>query len=385
MKTDHLVIGGGYFGCSIAYHLARTGASVLLIDQNELISGASGANFGCVQVQDATPGICTQMSLEGIRLIEKAREELGTDFGYRRTGSIVVAENETQLSILETQYQKKKEEGLDVRWMTGPEVAAAEPNLARGSLLGAIWYEQGLLWPFAYLFAYIKKGREFGLTVREHAPADHLLMSGGACCGAVLADGEEIEAGQVIVTAGAGSRQLCRTAGLDVPVFSSKSECFVTEPCAPFLQNTYSSAGFFAEAHDPDKAAASLCLAQSIHGNLLVAETTKPEKLYEPAHADLTSPEHCERISRLALAYFPALADIPVLRSWVTSSPSTPQMLPVFGPSPIPGLFIAAGFKSASVMSKLAGELTADHFSGKELRYDLSDFIGQASLIEESR
>ena len=47
------------------------------------------------------------------------------------------------------------------------------------------------------------------------------------------------------------------------------------------------------------------------------------------------------------------------------------------------GLFIAAGFKSASVMSKLAGEMTAEYFSGKKMRYDWSEFIGQAKRIAE--
>ena len=381
MKTEYLVIGGGYFGCSIACHLAKTGAKTLLIDQNELISGASGANFGCVQVQDAEPGVCTQMSLEGLRLIEEARTELESDLGYRRIGSIVVAENEKQLAIVEERFREKKEAGLAVKWLTGKELEEQEPNLAPGKLLGAVWYEQGQLWPFAYLYAYIKKGRACGLEIREHARAIRLLLSGGRVEGAVLDSGEEIHAKETIVTAGCGTRAICLTAGLDVPVFSSKSECFVTEACRPFLRNTYSSAGFFAEAHDPDKAAASLCLAQSIHGNLLVAETTKPEKLCRSAFLDLTSPEHCKKVSRLALTYFPALRDIPVLRSWVTFSPCTPKMMPVFGPSMIPGLFIAAGFKSASVMSKLAGELTAEYFTGKTPRYDLSGFISQAVRI----
>ena len=381
MKTEYLVIGGGYFGCSIAYHLAKEGFAALLIDGGELISGASGANFGCVQVQDASSGTSMAMTLEGIRLVENARAELGSDFGYRRTGSIVVAENERQLAVLEDRFREKRGEGLDVRWLDANDVERQEPNLAPGRILAAIWYEQGILWPFGYLYAYIRKGREYGLSVRENTPAARLLMSGGTCRGVVLASGEEIEADHVIVAAGCGTRDLCATAGLDVPVFSSKSECFVTEPCRPFLRNTYSSAGFFADAHDPEKAAASLCLAQSLHGNLLVAETTTPAGLCEEKRADLTSRTHCERISRLALTYFPALNDIPVLRSWVTNSPFTPTMLPVFGPSEIPGLFIAAGFKSASVMSKLAGELTADHFAGRRMRYDLSEFIGQAKRI----
>lgn len=381
MKVNYLIIGGGYFGCSIAYHLAKTGAPTLLVDSNEVISGASGANFGCVQVQDAIPGIAMDMTLEGFRLTEAARKELESDFEFRRTGSAVVAENEHQLELLEKRFENKRNAGLDVTWLTKEQLEAQEPNLAKDRTLAAIWYEQGILTPFVYLYAFLRKGKEYGLQVREHARVSSLLMSGKACTGARLESGEEIEADHVIISAGSGTRALCATAGLDVPVFTSKSESFVTESCRPFLRNTYFSAGFFAEAHDPQKAAASLCLAQTAHGNILAAETTKPNELFKPEHADLTSVEHCSRISKLALTYFPALKDIPVLRSWVTQSPYTPTMQPVFGPSEVPGLFVAAGFKSAAVMSKLVGEMVAEYFTDGIIRHDWSGFIGQSSLL----
>jgi len=155
----------------------------------------------------------------------------------------------------------------------------------------------------------------------------------------------------------------------------------VSEALAPFVRNYYSSAGFFAEAHDPNAAAASLCIAQSEHGNLLIAETTKPDFLYEARYADATSPEHCRKVSALALEYFPALRDVSIQRSWVTQSPYTPSGLPVFGPGGVPGLFLAAGFKSCAVMSRLVGELTRDYLERGTCRYDLREFTDQIRKV----
>jgi len=53
-SPEAIVVGGGLVGSSIAYHLTRAGVSTLLIEQGDLASGASGANFGNVQVADAT-------------------------------------------------------------------------------------------------------------------------------------------------------------------------------------------------------------------------------------------------------------------------------------------------------------------------------------------
>lgn len=382
MKYTYLIVGGGYHAISCAYHLSKTGAPTLLVTDGELIGGASGANFGCVQVQDCSMGTSMQLTMDGIKRVRAASEELGCDIGYKDIGSLIVAENEIQLEELKKVYEAKRAAGMDLTWLDAKEVEAAEPNLAPGKILAATYYEQGRLYPFAYLYAMIRRGKEAGLEVREHSKAAKLLMQGNTCTGVELVSGEIIEAEQVVVAAGAGTRALMAGIGWDAPVFNIKAECFVSEPLKPFLNNYYSSAGFFAEAHSTEKAAATLCIHQSPHGNLLIAETTKPDHLYKNEHFDLTSHEHCDNIARLAIEYFPALADVQILRSWVTASPSTPTCLPLFGPSQVPGLFLACGFKSSAVLSKIIGEVTRDILTGKDVPYDLSEFIGQVTRME---
>jgi len=49
-KTDVIIIGGGYLGSSIAYHLATRNVRTILIEKRKLGDGSSGANFGNIQV-----------------------------------------------------------------------------------------------------------------------------------------------------------------------------------------------------------------------------------------------------------------------------------------------------------------------------------------------
>ncbi len=65
---DVVVVGGGLIGSAAAYHLAKSGVRTLLLEQGDLASGASGANFGNVQVQDAEFGLSLELSLQGYEL-----------------------------------------------------------------------------------------------------------------------------------------------------------------------------------------------------------------------------------------------------------------------------------------------------------------------------
>ncbi len=372
---DTIVIGGGYFGCASAYYLAKSGARTLLIDQAEIGRGASGANFGNVQVQDSSMGLNLELTLAGFEMMKNMEKELDSDLGYQPCRSIVGAESPLHLPVLEKEYHEKKEAGLDIHWFQGKDLYELEPNMNPKAVLAATYFEQGKLYPFHYLYALVRCGKKHGLQVQENCPVDSLLMEAGKCKGVVLKDGRTIRSENTVVAAGAGTHDICLTANLDVPVHSVKAECFVTEAIAPFLNTYYSSAAFFAEAHDPEKASASLCIGQSHYGNLLLGETTKPHHIVKNHLQDCTSIVHCTDMREKLAHYAPAASRLQILRSWVTASPFTENNEPIFGKSPVSGLIIAAGFKSAVVLSALVGTLVAEMALHNRCKYDLSGFM----------
>ena len=50
-RYDVAVVGGGITGCATAYHLARAGASVVLLERSEVGTEASGRNAGSLHGQ----------------------------------------------------------------------------------------------------------------------------------------------------------------------------------------------------------------------------------------------------------------------------------------------------------------------------------------------
>ena len=383
MKTDYdvIVAGAGYHGCACAYFLAKAGLRTLLIDKGAVGSGASGANFGNVQVQDCSPGLSYDLTLAGYERMKTMEAELQTSIGYRDRGSLLVADRDKYLPMLRDAYETKKAAGLPVRWLEGDRLIEEEPNLAQSGIRAASFCMEGNVYPFHYLYALVMRGREAGLDVAEDTGVKALYLEGGRCRGIVLENETVIHSGHVVAAAGAGTKELCRTAGLDIPVETVKAEGFATEAIGPFLRNYYSSAGFFAEAHNPERASVSLCISQSHYGNLLVAETTKPYHKVDPALSDCTSVEHVRELTAALVRIFPVLDGIRILRSWCTSSPYTADMLPYFGKSPVDGLLLAAGFKSSVVMSAVVGETIRDLVSKDACRYDLSEFTDRIKRI----
>lgn len=379
-KYGAIVIGGGYFGCSSAYFVAKAGFPTLLIESKEISRGASGANFGNVQVQDATMGLSYELTLAGFARMKTMEQELDSDIGYEPCGSLIVAERTAHLPELRKLFEEKRDAGLDVKWLEGEALYEAEPNMAPGSVIAASYFEQGKVYPFHYMYALVRQGRKHGLDVAEFTTVKSLLLEGGHCTGVILNDGQTIRAEHVVVAAGSGTGSICATAGLEVPIRSVKAEAFVTESIQPFLRTYYSSAAFFADAHSQEHASTSLCISQSHYGNLLIAETTKPHPAVDAARQDCTSLEHCRNIKEQLVHTFPALEQIQILRSWVTPSPFTDNYEPIFGKSPIPGLILAAGFKSAVVMSGIVGETVRDLVTKDSCAWDLTPYMASVSI-----
>ncbi len=378
---DAIVIGGGYPGCSIAYHLAKAGVKTLLLEKNEISSGASGGNFGCIQVQDASLGLSLDLTLRSFERVMKYEEELDADLELASLGSLIAATNEAEMEELESLYRGKKDAGLDIMLYGPKELAQAEPNMNHERFLGATYFRQGRLNPFKLMYAFLRRGRAYGLQVREHAEVDRLYLEGGQVKGVVLADGEILRATQTIVAAGAWSKSICRTAGLHVPVEYVRAEGFVTEPLKPFLNNYYSSASFFTEAHDVDGVGMSLCMGQTQSGNLLIGETSKPGHVPPGEASRLTSFDHFVKVKEAVSEYFPALAKVNILRAWTTPSPYTDSMEPILGDVGMPGLLLSTGFKSCVIMTAVAGDIITDLVTKGETFCDLRSFNAQVTRL----
>src|SRR5688500_5558551 len=83
LSPDVLVIGGGIVGAASAYHLARRGADVLLLEAEQLAFGATGRNLGFIWVHTRRAGPELELVMATRTGLESLPEELRADFGLR--------------------------------------------------------------------------------------------------------------------------------------------------------------------------------------------------------------------------------------------------------------------------------------------------------------
>lgn len=214
-----LIVGSGIVGASTAFHLARAGTDVVVVDRHT-VGQATAAGAGVVfpyQQAVQPPG---WRPLVGGTLEHWADvvDPFGAEAGVAATEAVYLADDEAELRDLHGSLEPLAgEPGYDVlgkvRWLAPGELADQVPVL-RTDLPG-----------LAYPGARRVDGRVLTdrlLTAAEEHGATRLTgtaaveASGDTVRARV--DGEPVPADAVVVAAGAWSRELCAPLGVDLPV-----------------------------------------------------------------------------------------------------------------------------------------------------------------------
>src|SRR5437879_4211102 len=84
-RADAVVVGGGCMGTSIAFHLARRGVDVVLVERGHVASGATGHSGALVrQHYEARIGI--RLARESLGFFQRFEKETGYPCDFRTTG-----------------------------------------------------------------------------------------------------------------------------------------------------------------------------------------------------------------------------------------------------------------------------------------------------------
>lgn len=360
-SPDAIVIGGGLIGSSIAYHLALAGVRALLIEQGDLASGASGANFGNVQVEDAEFGLSLELTLRSYARFASLSAELGYDVGFRRTGNLLLIENAHQWAMMAQRVTRLQAAGVRARLLDREETCRLEPGLAPHAILGALYNpDEGLLDPFRLVHAYALRGRERGLEVWTHTRVSGIETHGGRVTGVATTRGH-VSAGWVILAAGAWTRELGRTAGLALPARWVHGEALITEPLPPIARNAMTTAAFFEATEAADAQTVGFCLRQRPAGNVMLGEAAQVAARLDRA----TTAPALPAVAGEARRWLPALGRAGVIRAWAIPVAFTADSRPLLGPvDGVSGLLVATALKSTIILTPLMGEIVAGMITG---------------------
>ena len=226
-----VVIGSGAFGASTAYHLARRGADVALIDQHALGSQTSPRAAGLTSKADNMP-VMARLRDEACEALARFEEVMGRSVGFHRSGSLKAAYTEAGEARLHQGLDTAKRLRIEAELISPAHAEKLAPHFKPGAAR-AIGYvpSDGWLDPAKVAAGFIARAAELGVRMLPFTPARELLRDGGRVQGVATPAGE-IRAPVVVDAAGAWAARVAAGAGIAIPLVPVRHQLFVTEPIA---------------------------------------------------------------------------------------------------------------------------------------------------------
>ena len=360
--ADAVVVGGGITGTSVAYHLARRGLAVVLLERLRLASGPTGRSTAIVRAHYSQP-LLVQMALAGLAVYARCEAALGHSCGFVRTGVLWLVGRDDR-PALEANVSLARGVGADIEVLEPEQLTALDSRISTTGL-GAAGYERsgGHCDPYLAVTAFARAAAAHGASIEE-----------GTRVQTVGAGGVETERGRVrtdtvVVAAGPWSAGLLQPFGYRLPLVPARAEVGRFRLPADFgspLPTLADLTGkqFYARRAEP---------------GYLEVGTLDPSNAEEPIDPD-TCPEGAERdtlrdYEHSLIDRIPAAAGGHWRGSWSGVYDVTPDWQPAVGAVPAAdGVFVAAGFSGHGfkLAPAVGAELAALVVDGRWNELDLS-------------
>jgi sarcosine oxidase subunit beta len=232
---DVIVVGAGSVGVPTAMALGEQGVRTLVVDQWP--SPGQGENkkaIGGIRATHSDPAkILT--CLRSLEIFSTWEETYGDDLEWLKGGYTFPVYREKEAAALKSILPIQKEYGLNIEFV-GPETIQEEvPGInPEGLLGGTVSPDDGSASPLLSVNAFYRRAVSLGVAFRFKEAVNAIKVEKGKVRG-VETDKGAYRAPVVVDAAGPFSHELCKTAGVEVPVSPDSHEAAITEPVQRFF------------------------------------------------------------------------------------------------------------------------------------------------------
>ena len=355
------VVGAGIVGSAIAFHLARRGAQVTLLDAGEPGMGASSHSFAWINAFGKEPRHYNELNRRSLDTWDRYTRLLSADVGLKWGGQLTWTSTDGDAEWLKENVAKLQSWGYVARLIDEAELVRLEPDLRPGPVsAAAISENDGHVLGTKAAQVASRRVKELGGAVKSNSPAIGLEASGNGIVSVQVESGN-IECDAVVLAAGVATTKIAGTVNVEVPQYESPGVVVKTDPLSQIVR---SASVLYAPPISEDQP--EIHIRQGTDGVVMMGEGTQ-ESL---ARDD--SQEHADRLLARAAHYLPALSTAQAIPVPVGYRPMPRDEMPILGfTESVPNLYIALTH-SGITLAPLIGEFaTMEILDGA--RIDLLD------------
>lgn len=369
---DVVVIGAGLIGLAIAFELVERGASVRVYDRGEPAHAASWAGAGLLApyteriTNEALLALCAASLDEYPAFVRRVHYASGIDAHLRLDGVLYAAFEAGGRDTLQEHARALQARDIGCEMLDRSQALAAEPWLGAG-LIGALLkptegHVDNRRLGRALAAACVARGARVEQSGSIDVEFDARRVRG------VRTDRGFVGARGVVNACGAWAAQLRGIPPACVPpIRPVKGQMIALNVPSGFVRRATWVPGAYLVPRDD--------------GRLLIGATVEATGFDERVTA-----EGVHELLHAALRAAPSLGGFTMTESWAGLRPATPDGLPILGPTPIEGFFLATGhYRNGILLAPATARLIAGAIEHDEFAPLESFLLAHAGTEERGR
>lgn len=371
---DVCIIGAGVVGMNVARELSRYELKICVLEkQDDVGCGCSKANSGIVHggYSDEPGSLKAEVCVAGNRMYEQLEKEL--HFGYRKTGSMVLAFQDEDIKKLHELYEKGQKNGVQgLSVIDGEKAREMEPYLSE-EVKAALYCENaGVTSPYEFVIALAENAVDNGVDLRLDSEVIDIKPLGDGFN--ITTTKGQVQAKYVINSAGVYCDRIARMVGVEEYSITPRRGQYVV---LNKDQNYLVKSVIF---QVPTKMGKGILVTTTYHGNLMIGPNAEEIDDKEDVGTDEKTLEHIVKEARKSVPGFDMKK---ALTSFAGNRPISNQKDFIIEES-IPGFINLVGIDSPGLTSSPAIALKVTEKlakAGLELRKKMSFHPHRPSII----